>query len=234
MGVNRPVWLAAAAILASAAEVPFVGCTSDGQAGHRDGPTGSPVSVSISADTARQLGWYQVAFDVGVLAPRGWQCRGSYGSSGTGLVVRPHLDDSRIGVSLGLTYGFTSGRFSVAEIIARLFPSRLAWAERVRSEYGQAPLPAGPYPADRLLYRDNSLVEYETPPGAEGLGTIPGLEKSDQPARGIVMLTDSRNGQPPNMVHLTMRLEREHAALGPVIIRETARWANRKQSRPRQ
>lgn len=223
------LWLAACA-LSIAAEVPFVGCPSEGQAGHRNAPAGSPVSVPISMDSARHLAWYQATVDVGVLAPRGWHCRGSYGSSGTAIVVRPHLDDSRIGVSLGVTHGYTFGRFSVAEMIARLFPSRIAWAEQIRSEYGQAPLPAGPYPADRLLYRGHSLVEYETPPGAEGLGAVPGSEKTAQPTRGIVMLTDSQNGQPPNMVQLAMRLPREHAALGPVIIRETARWANHAKS----
>lgn len=229
------VWLVAWTF-GFAAEIPFVGCPLEGQAGHRDPPSGSPVTVPISADTARQLAWYQAAFDVGVLAPRGWHCRGSYGSSGTGLVVRPQLDDSGLGVSLGVTHGYTFGRFSVAEMIARLFPSRIAWAEKVRSAYGQAPLPAGPYPADRLLYRDSSLAEYETPPRAEGLGTTPGVGKSHRPTRGIVMLTDSLNqkDRTPNMVRLAIRLPREHAALGPVIIRETARWANLAKSPARQ
>lgn len=219
----RAATFATAAILAAAAEVPFVGCPSEGQAGHIDPPTGTRISLAISPQSARQLAWYEARAGVGVLAPRDWQCRGSYGSSGTGLVVRPRLTGRGTGVVLRLTFGYTFGRFAVAEMIRRLFPHWIGFADRVENAYDLPPSPTGPYPADRLLYRDHSLVEYVTPKGAEGLGTIPPNGTEPGPVHGFVMLT----GSVPNMVHLSMQLPQEQAELSPVIRQETVRWARR-------
>lgn len=219
----RAVTFATAAILAAAAEVPFVGCPSEGQAGHIDPPTARRISLAISPHSARQLAWYEARASVGVLAPRDWQCTGSYGSSGTRLVVRPRLTGRGTGVVLGLTLGYTSGRFAVAEMIRRLFPHWIGFADRVERDYDLPPSPAGPYPADRLLYRDHSLAEYVTPPGAEGLASIPPNDKVLGPVHGFVMLT----GPVPNMVHLSIQLPPEQAELSPVIMQETARWARR-------
>ena len=70
--------------LAVGLTVPFVGCPSDGQAGPVATPTGGPVRVSLPARVAAELAYYKGGQGTGVLAPRGWQCFESYGSSGQG------------------------------------------------------------------------------------------------------------------------------------------------------
>jgi hypothetical protein len=69
--------------------VPFVGCRSDGQTGPLDAPKRRSKSVLIAAKDAQNLAYYQSAQGIGVLAPRGWQCFGLYGSGGDTLYVTP-------------------------------------------------------------------------------------------------------------------------------------------------
>jgi hypothetical protein len=69
--------------------------------------------------------------------------------------------------------GEMSGRFSVAQVIARIFPKQIEFTERVIKE-GTEPasdFPFGPYPKDKLTYRSDRVVEFRTPPHSEGLGT---------------------------------------------------------------
>lgn len=219
----RAVTFGTAAILVAAADVSFVGCPSEGQAGHIDPPTARRISLAISPQSARQLAWYEARASVGVLAPRDWQCTGSYGSSGTGGVSKGEPEDYARAATGKPEAHHESGRFAVAEMIRRLFPQWIGFADRVERAYGLPPSPTGPYPADRLLYRDHSLVEHVTPPGAEGLGTIPRNERVLGPVHGFVMLT----GPVPNMVRLSMQLPPEQAELSAAIMQETARWARR-------
>lgn len=189
----------------SAPVVPFVGCRADGQAGPKKAPTDSARRLPIPKDAANRLAYYQSAVGPGVLAPRGWHCFELYGSGGGALFVSPQPMNSRelfsgawsgfTGpiVELGTYLGDTSGRYTVATIIARVFPAYRHFVRQVVNE-GIEPasfFPVGPYPADKLTYKSKSVVEYETPAQSEGLGTFNRVRKNANPIRGVAILADS-------------------------------------------
>jgi hypothetical protein len=133
------VWLACRA---SENTVAFVGCVSDGQTGPLPAPSGRPVALPDTSGPASEIAYYRAEHGPGVFAPRGWHCRGWYGSSGDGLLVAPEAVDMgqavvpRIagpGVEMSESFGGTSGRFGVAVLAATLFPQRLqGFVKRVR------------------------------------------------------------------------------------------------------
>ena len=209
--------------------VPFVGCASDGQVGPLKAPKATSKVVAISPEIAQRLAYYKAANGSGILAPRGWHCFGTYGSNGSNLYVSPNPIADPIFLShwAGLTgpaiqvsdvLGGTSGRFEVAEIIARVFPAHMAFAKSVIVEGIQpaSSFPRGPYPGDKLTYLNKEVVEYETPANQSGLGTVSQLKKNGSPIHGVSILT----GKTPNLTHLSVRLPPDATALGPVIIRQ--------------
>lgn len=209
-------------------QVPFVGCRSEGQADPLDAPKGGPVSVIVSSDDARQFAYYKSeAVNIGVLAPRAWQCLGVYGSGGGWLIVTPRAIDTPTFFSTAFTgfkgpvvdivfrNGNTSGLYSFAEIIGRIFPMYRSFARNVYQEMDE-PLPNGPYPADQLTYRSKMLVEYKTPAEAEGLGTYWWINKNDRPIEGMAMLLES----PPSLIQLSIRLPRDLEGLTRAIINQ--------------
>jgi hypothetical protein len=220
-----------------AVRVPFVGCLSDGQVGPVEAPKGESKAVSVAAGTAQQLAYYQAARGPGVLAPRGWYCFGAYGSSGDILYVSPQpigretLFSSKVIrfagpiIEISHEHGDTSGRFGVARMIARVFPAHRAFLRQVIAEdIDSADLfPTGPYPDDKLTYRNTEIVEYQTPAHAEGLGTSARLDKDASPIRGVAILT----GPAPDLVFLATRLPPELNALVPAIIQQVERDAAR-------
>ncbi len=210
--------------------VPFVGCASDGQAGPAKAPPGTSKVVAISSEIAPRLAYYKAKYGSGTLAPRGWHCFGTYGSNGSNLYVSPNPIADPIFLShwAGFTgpavqvsdvLGGTSGRFEVAEIIARVFPAHMAFVKSVIAEGIQpaSSFPRGPYQGDRLTYLSKEVVEYETPANQSGLGTVSQLKKNGSPIRGVSILT----GKTPNLTHLSVRLPLDATDLGPVIIRQT-------------
>lgn len=223
----------------SAVTVPFVGCKSDGQVGPEEAPVGNNKIVSISADSAQQLAYYRDKFGFGVLGPRGWHCFGAYGSDGDFLYVSPQpvsradlfsMDwKGFTGPAIQMTneYGGTSGRFGVAAIIARVFPSYKEFVHQVMNEDIEAGINPpdtyvfGPYPTDKLMYRGKNVVEYITPPNTEGLGTHSRLMKNSAPIRGAAILV----GQTPDLLQLSMRLPKGQRDLAHVIIQQTERDA---------
>ncbi|HVN17333.1 MAG TPA: hypothetical protein VMU05_01125 [Dongiaceae bacterium] len=95
--------------------------------------------MAISAGAAERLAYYKAEYGVGVLAPRGWHCFGTYGSNGATLYVSPDpinaadlLSTSWKGfagpaIQISVAEGGTSGRFEVAKTIARVFPKHKAF-----------------------------------------------------------------------------------------------------------
>jgi hypothetical protein len=227
-------WLGfAAAVMAQAGErriaaaesVPFVGCEADGQHGPVAAPTAKPIPP-VPAEVAPHLAYYASEHMV-VLAPRGWHCFETYGSNGSNLFVAPEplsfdrLADREHGlrgpaVQLSFSYGGTSGRFTVARLVARLFPEHLDFARSVAAEDLMDPLPAGPYPTDELRRRGPNLVEFVTPAGRHGLGTGSSLEAGDEPIEGIVNLYPLDDEL--DVTQLSVRLPSELRGLAPLII----------------
>lgn len=196
--------------------VPFVGCASDGQVGPLKAPSGRSKPMAIPAEAAQRLAYYKAEDGFGVLAPKGWHCFGTYGSNGASLFVSPEpinrsdlFSTSWKGfpgpvIQISTVNGDTSGRFEVARIIARVFPDRKDFVEKVIAE-GIEPasaFPSGPYPTDTLEYRGDGIVEFVTPPRKDGLGTASRLLKNNSPISGVAILF----GEEPNLLQLSVRL----------------------------
>lgn len=188
------------------------------------------ITVSLPLADAEKLAYYNAANGAGVLAPRGWHCFGTYGSSGTALfVVDVPIDPDRLfrdgkgfdgpAVVVLDQSGGTSGRFSVAEIAARVFPAYKSFVDRVRKEGIGGPLPTGPWPADKLVYKGKSIVEYTTPPRSSGLGTTSSLIQNDSPIQGVAILT----GPDTDLVLVEVRLPPALTGLTAAIVGQLER-----------
>ena len=212
--------------------VPFVGCASDGQLGPRKAPHEKAKVVSISPHLDGQLAYYQAEEGPGVLAPRGWNCFSTYGSSGDSLFVAPQSIDSKLVFSenwkgfsgpliqISDSFGGTSGRFEVASIIARVFPAHKAFVANVIAEGFEtaADFPCGPYPKDKLHYRSKEALEYKTPSQTDGLGTRSHLQKSDTPITGVEILSSSN--QELDLISLSARLPEGSERLTRAIVQQ--------------
>lgn len=72
------------------------------------------------------------------------------------------------GITVSYTFGGTSGRFKVAEIIARIFPSRRAFVEKVIQVEPDMKFPSVSFPGDRLTYLSTTAAEYVTRAQTDG------------------------------------------------------------------
>jgi hypothetical protein len=219
---------------ASVVRVPFVGCRSDVQVGPRPAPKETAKAVWLDAAASQRLAYYKSETPGGVLAPRGWHAFGGYGSSGSSLTVAPHSIKSFADLSAGengpvITVnqisGETSGRFGVAQVIARVFPTQREFVENVIKE-GLRPetdFPFGPYPKDKLTYRSDLVVEFQTPPHSEGLGTEFGLTQNDQPINGVAIMKGEKPEESPYLEFLTVRLMPDKEGLTTQIIQQFER-----------
>ena len=217
--------------------VPFVGCKSDGQTGPVDAPFGKSRVVNVDASEAQKLAYYQSDNEFGVLAPRGWYCFGTYGSDGVSLYVSPNkisgtelFSDKWHGfvgpvIQLSTESGDTSGRFGVAKVIARIFPTHKDFVASVIAE-GIEPassFPSGPYPKDILTYRSNELVEYQTPAETDGLGTNSNLQPDVNPISGVAMLMAEDSDS--DLLQLSVRLLPQQSELAAAIVQQVERDA---------
>jgi hypothetical protein len=207
--------------------VPFVGCKSDGQVGPVRAPRGKSRSLAILPEAAKQLAFYQGYNGLSVLAPRGWNCFSTYGSSGINLYVSSEpIHPSKLlsttwkgfsepAIELALSDGDTSGRFEVAQIIARVFPTHKDFVQSVIAEglEPESTFPFGPYPTDKLTYLNHGVVEYQTPPRSDGLGTRSFILKSADPIGGVAILT----GPETSLILLSVRLPPSLQNLEPII-----------------
>ena len=241
ISVHSPLWAQEKSPLTRSrktrALVSFVGCESDGQVGPLKAPFGRSRRMAIPAGAAQRLAYYKAEEGFGVLAPKGWHCFGTYGSSGSNLYVSPdpiHAADLFSTnwkgfrgpvIQVSTVNGGTSGRFGVAATIARVFPAHKAFVKKVVAE-GIEPassFPSGPYAADTLRYRGKNIVEFQTPADAEGLGTQSYLLKNDNPICGVAILF----GEEPSLLQLSMRLPAESSDLAQLIIMQTEQEAER-------
>jgi len=173
------------------------------------------------------LAYYESADGIRLLAPRGWNCQGAWGSEGGRLFLSPEpIPDTRSGfegaaIEIDHFTSEASGRYDVAETVARVFPDYKASAIRTLQDM-ELPVPSGPYPTDTLRYRGKRIVEYETPAQTEGLGTFKSwLKRNDSPIVGAAILIlhpPNLIGFPPNVVLLSMRLPPDLARLAPTIV----------------
>lgn len=113
-----------------------------------------------------------------------------------------------------LRYGGTSGRSTVARVIARVFPGFRWFVDEVRQGFDDLDLPSGPVATDVLKRRGARVVEYRTPGGSDGLGTDGWLKREARPIDGVVVL----EGETPDLVRVNVRLPERLRWLAPSIL----------------
>ena len=203
--------------------VPTVTCPSDGQQGPQPAPEPRGSVVDLPGEVAANLALYIAAEGLGVLAPRGWNCLELSGSNGTILIVTPErhtLEDAHDlrgpAVQISHSFGGTSGRFAVAEAIARLFPEQMDFANEVFAEgIVDPPVPPGPFPDDELQRLNANAVRFTTPAARPGLGTASLLIPDSDPIHGLVVLVGSEE---PDLVQVNVRLPARQSDLVPFIL----------------
>jgi hypothetical protein len=77
--------------------------------------------------------------------------------------------------------------------------------------------PSGPYPTDKLVYKNKDTVEFETPAMSKGLGTMSLLLPDSDPIRGVKILS----GDTPDLTSLSIRLPGKDNDLISIIIQQT-------------
>jgi hypothetical protein len=220
---------------ANQASIPTVACKSDGQMGPVAAPKQIVDGPPVPEPAAFHLAYYASA-QLGVLAPRGWHCFGLYGSNGSQLIVTPEPHNARDlfnenskltgpAVHLAAMAGDTSGRFSVARTVARLFPTYQNYVKHVVAEGIEpaADFPTGPYRTDYLTRRSATIVEFTTPANTDGIGTQSRLAKTNAPINGVALLF------PDNAMNLSqvfVRLPPDLADLSRAIV-ESVEQSNR-------
>ncbi len=215
--------------------VPFVGCASDGMAGPQAAPTGQSLAIAIPPALAQRLAYYKAEYGPGALAPRGWNCFSTYGSDGSNLFVSPDpIDTSQLDslswkgftgqvIEVSEMDGGTSGRFEVAKVIARVFPAYKTFAQNVIAE-GIEPasdFPFGPYPGDKLTYRGNNVVEFETPANTQGLGTDSFVQANASAIDGVAIIA----GADTDLVQLSARVPANDSDLIPAMVGQAEKEA---------
>ena len=232
------VVLAAVSMSACAqTSVPYVGCPGDGQTGPYQAAKGSPKPVDLTLEVANKLAWYEYKGDagqIGTLGPRGWNCFVTIGSNGETLYVAPEaMNSANIlehknwkgftgpAIQLSGSDGGTSGRFEVAQMVARVFPAYRSYARKIIAEgFGPASnYPFGPFPSDQLTYKGKKLVEFTTPSHHKGLGTMSWLLPSDQPIVGFALLTIGPDID-TELLHLSFRLPPSLSTLSATLIQQ--------------
>ena len=223
--------------VAKLSAVPFVGCKSDGQVGPLDAPSAGEV-VEADAGIAGKLAYYKAENGPGVLAPRGWYCVGTYGSAGAHVFVTPQpvRPESLLSanaksftgpaIQADSMSGGTSGRFAVAQTVARVFPAHLEFARQVIQEglFPASDFPMGPYPKDQLTYKSDHVVEFRTPPHTDGLGTASYLQANDHWIDGVAIL----GGPETYLMQLTVRMPADlHAIELPIVEQFEKEWVDR-------
>lgn len=190
----------------------------------------------MDAALAPRLAYYEAATARGVLAPRGWFCFGVYGSGGSSIFVTPEPIKSAFSsrflgelVQLEHTDGETSGRFFVAQVIARVFPSERAFVDSVIEtfDFFASEVTFSPYPGDKLTYRSDRVLEYSTAPDTQGLGTSDWIPPNKDSIEGLAIL----EGDTPNLLMLRMRLRPELKALESQIMADVNSQADKQSIR---
>lgn len=217
--------------------VSYTGCAGFGQTGPYPAAKGEPKRVNVSPATADQVAWYEYNGDAGrfgMLGPRGWNCFATVGSNGWTLYIAPEpLDSTKVlkhkkwkgftgpAIQLSRFDGGTSGRFEVAQVVARVFPAHRDYARTIIKEGFGPPsdYPFGPFPSDHVTYKSKELVEFITPARQRGLGTMSWLLPSDQPITGFALLSIGPNVN-TELLHLSFRLPPSLSSLGASLIEQ--------------
>jgi hypothetical protein len=159
--------------------VPVVACPLDTNLG--------PETVSVPASALANIptGWAdQVSFysfgDRGILAPKGWQCHGNRGTSGTFLSVTPGASSPKVGIWIEYWSPDASGRSTVFDVGSPLFADirRVALIEKSHSDALPSVLSSRttPWPGEIVTRPAQHLAKFCDPPHVKGTGDRSGGE----------------------------------------------------------
>jgi hypothetical protein len=130
------------------------------------------------------------------------------------------------GAAIILSYddGGTSGRYGVADTIAKFFPDYMYFAHQVehqdKEDGGSFVLSKLTPISDRIVHVGNREIKYETPANSEGLGTGYWLARDERPVTGVVLLNKDADLY---TVNLFMRLPSADEVLTPFITQSAER-----------
>jgi hypothetical protein len=113
--------------------------------------------------------------------------------------------------------GSGSGRLFVAEVIARAFPNKRAFAEQVIRDWDAKEIQFFPYSHDLLTFRSPNHIEFRTPANTKGLGTMRWLLPSADPIDGSAT---TLNNAEHELVYVEVRLPNELRQYAPSILRQ--------------
>jgi hypothetical protein len=228
--------------LTSLVRLPVIGCAAECQGRVVKAPRSGTKALSVSVSYANRLCYYKSQSINGILAPKGWHGFETSGSNGANLFLTPKpVDRGRFFqehvifkgpfIQCSQSYADTSGKYEVAETIARLFPSQRAFVKDVIDNFGYHAneFPFGPYPNDKITYRGKNVVEFQTPANADGFGNKCSLaDKNGEAIYGVVIL-HLKNNWPESITHLTIRLDPKDADLRTAIMSQFEKdWISRK------
>jgi len=132
-----------------------------------------------------------------------------------GPVAAPRAPRHAPAIEVSFTNGDTSGRFEVAKVVARLFPTKNLFVQRVIDEGIESAkhFQFGPFPDDILQRRSPTEVDFLTPAGKIGMGTMSWLAPDTAQINGTARLAPDNS-----LWMLQARLPAEVLDLAPVII----------------
>jgi len=181
----------------AASTIPFVGCSASGSQ-DVPAPSGEPIELNIPANIAAKLALYAGAFEE-VLAPRGWNCTGGFGTDATSLYIAPskgspYAKDASVTISSDREGTYTD--YSDINTIGRTYFPKLVTAEEYKSfvadwrgrGFSFAPVPVPRYLTDRLTYLSQSAIEYKTQPDKVGIAQWAGSSSSPFTQYGIISI----------------------------------------------
>ncbi len=156
--------------------VPFVGCVGTGWRGAA-APVGEPVQVDLPTDVAAKLAYYS-GENLGVLAPRGWECAGGDSISNFSLRVVPPGQPARGPQVYGVLLLATSSNDPNGQLVNMLyghayFPQAVTQdlvAVWLAHNSEVTAFAVTKYSDDVLDYDAADSVRFTTPAGRNGLG----------------------------------------------------------------
>ena len=190
-------------------------------------PARPALKVAIDPAHAERLAYYQAEDGPGVFAPRGWQCYTEIGSSSIMIRAEPMLPGFRdkawreiSGPAVVSIFFFaqTSGRHTVADLDALVFPHHAAFIRHVETSEAEdrrnIERRRGPLPDDSITRLNPDLVAFGTKPNGVGLGAYARLSPGPAVIRGLAKNCGDEDG----VYVLAARLPLSQNDLTPAIV----------------
>ncbi len=185
------------------ANVPYVGCASDGQLGPQPPPKPSKPTPRLPASAASRLAYYasvnnrragaaRMALLFSVRFKRSERLRDARAHRRPNPYPRRGVTLQRRRHRVQLHTGGTSGRFEVAKVSSKFFPIAHGLVASVAKEEKEIGIPfdlsGNEFRNDQIVSRTDKVVRFITPAGKHGLGTDDRFVPNRSPVAGLAAL----------------------------------------------